>query len=169
MPIRILKLVLVGWISLLCLFYAAQNVANLDAAYAAVAYVFSMQDHAIYPNAFGPAITHPALIWAGLIIIIAMEFAAGLLAAKGAWDLWKARFADSTTFQTAKTYALVGTGLAVMVWLGLFSVIGGAYFQMWQTEAGTSSLTGSFWYLGKAAFVLIFVNMRDDLPVNVRG
>ncbi len=169
MPVRILKLVLVGWISLLCLFYAAQNLANLDQAYASVAYVFSMQDHIAYPNAFGPAVTNPVLIWTALIVIIAMEFAAGLLAAKGVWDLWRARFADEVTFQVAKTYALVGTGLAVVVWLGLFSVVGGAYFQMWQTEMGSGSLAGSFWYLGKAAFVLIFVNMRDDLPVAVRG
>ena len=162
MPVRVLKAVFAAWISLLCVFYAAQNVANLDAAHAAVAYVFSMQDHAIYGASFGPSVTHPALVWTALVIIIALEFAAGLCAARGAWDLWRARRADARTYHAAKTYALVGAGLGLFVWFGLFSVVGGAYFQMWQTGAGGASLTGAFQYLGMNAFVLIFINMRDD-------
>ncbi len=42
MAIRLLKICFVASISLLCLFYAAQNVANLDACYQAFAYVMGL-------------------------------------------------------------------------------------------------------------------------------
>lgn len=161
MPVRILKIILVAWIALLCLVYATQNIANLDQAYAAVQYVFSMDEHVVYPGAFGPAITHPLLIGFALAVIIALEYTAGVLAAKGAWDLWRAR-QSAADFNAAKTFAILGAGTAMIVWLGLFSVIGGAYFQMWQTAAGAASLEGAFQFLGMSAFVLLFVNMKDD-------
>jgi hypothetical protein len=53
MAIRYLKITLVVIISLLCLVYASQNVANLDAAYQAFAYVTGMADHTVYLSTFG--------------------------------------------------------------------------------------------------------------------
>ena len=161
MAIRYLKIVLLVFISLFCLMYAAQNISNLDAAYQAVAYVLRMDDHAVYTTAFGPAIHSPALAWLALALIIATELAAGIATAKGCWDLWTARTATAATFNASKTWALVGCGLGLVVWLGFFSVIGGAYFQMWQTQAGALSLGGAFQYLGICAFVLLFVNAPD--------
>ena len=49
----------------------------------------------------------------------------------------------------------------MVVWFGLFGVIGGAYFQMWQTEIGALSLEGAFQYAGMSGIVLLFVNMAD--------
>ena len=83
MAIRHLKIVFVAFISLLCLFYAAQNVANLDACYQVFAYVLGAVDHEVYPDSFFPAIQSPALIWLVLVVVVALEFTAGLLAAKG--------------------------------------------------------------------------------------
>lgn len=161
MAVRILKTVLVGWISLLCLLYAAQNVANLEQAHGAIAYVLSLEGHEVYPASFLPAVTQPALVWFVTIFIITLEFAAGGLAAKGTWDLWRAR-RSAEAFNRSKTWAILGAGMAVFVWLGLFSVIGGAAFQMWQTQLGAGSLEGAFQYLSMSAFVLLFVNMKDD-------
>lgn len=161
MPIRYLKIVLVVFVSLLCLLYAAQNVVNLRAAYGFVYAVFSMADHGVYPASLGPAITSPALVWLALAVIIALEFAAGLLAARGAWDLWAARHAPAEVFNGAKTWALLGCGLGVVVWFGLFTTLGGAWFQMWQTELGSGSLQGAFQYTMQIGLVLLFVNMAD--------
>jgi predicted small integral membrane protein len=41
-------------------------------------------------------------------------------------------------------------------------VIGGAWFQMWQTQAGGGAWSGSFIYMGSSAFVMIFLNMKDQ-------
>lgn len=87
MTIRLLKIVLVATISLLCLSYAAQNVVYLEACYQAFTYVLGQADHSVYPESIVPAIQSSLLIWLALATVVSLEFAAGLLAAKGAWDL----------------------------------------------------------------------------------
>ncbi|MGA7965179.1 MAG: DUF2165 family protein [Gammaproteobacteria bacterium] len=162
MPVRYLKMVFVFFEALLCLFYATQNMANLHAAYGAVAYTTTMQGHALYPHAFGPGYGAPFLVGLTLAVIIFFEYLAGLLSAKGLWDLWKNRTAPVDVFNKAKGFALFGAGTAIFVWFGLFSVVGGAYFQMWQTQPGWTSLQGAFTYAVFSAIVLFFVNMKDD-------
>lgn len=162
MTTRYLKIVFVALISLLCLFYAGQNVANLDSCYQAFAYVLSRTDHQVYPASIFPAIESPVLIWLVLTVVVALEFLAGLFAAKGAWDLWDARKAPAATFNTSKTYALLGCGIGVVVWLGLFGVFGGALFQMWQTEIGGGSLADAFKFSTSCALVFLIVNTADD-------
>jgi predicted small integral membrane protein len=161
MAIRLLKVALSALIALLCLMYAVQNLVNLDAAFGAVGYVLGMSDHAVYPASFGPAVTHPTLVGAALTMIVALEFGAGLLAAWGGIDLWRARRAKATVFDAAKTRALLGCGVGLFVWLGLFSVVGGAYFQMWQTQIGAGSLNNAFQYIGMCGLALIFINMPE--------
>ena len=159
MAIRTLKAVLVGFVALMCLMYALQNMVNLDSAYVFVKTMVTREGQVLYPETFGFAIHAPWLIWTILWIIIGSEITAGLVSAKGAWDLWTARTGGE--FEQAKTWAIVGAGLALVVWFGYFTVIGGAYLQMWQTEAGANSLQGAFQISISSGLVLLFVNMRD--------
>lgn len=162
MAIRYLKIIFVASISLLCLFYAAQNVANLDACYQAFAYVMGAVDHEVYPDSIFPVIQSPALIWLMLVLVVALEFVAGLLAAKGAWDLWAARKAPAADFNGAKTFALIGCGVGIVVWLGLFEVFGGALMQMWQTEIGGGSMDNAFQFFVACALIFLIVKGVDD-------
>lgn len=162
MNIRLLKIILVEFIALLCLFYATQNVVNLESVYAVVGAVMSMEGHEYYPRSFGPAITSTALVIATSWLIILLEFTAGILAAWGGWDLWKERKSDAFVFNAAKKRALLGAGTGVIVWLGLFGAIGGAYFQMWQTELGSMSLEGALQFTMMCGLVLLFVNQPDE-------
>lgn len=162
MAIRYLKVVFVALVSLLCLFYAGQNVANLDSCYQAFAYVLGGVDHQIYPRSFFPSIQSGALVWLVLAVVVSLEFLGGLLAAKGAWDLWTARKAPAATFNSRKTFALLGCGVGIFVWLGLFAVFGGALFQMWQTEIGEGSLADAFQFFSACAFVFLIVNSTDE-------
>lgn len=162
MNIRTLKIVLVLCVALLCLLYAAQNVVNLGAAKAVVGAVMSMEGHEYYPESLGPAISHPFLVGAVTWLIIVLEFAAGIFSAWGAWDLWKERKADAFVFNASKKRALLGAGIGVFVWLGLFGAIGGAYFQMWQTELGAQSLEGAFQFTLMCGLVLLFVNQPEE-------
>jgi predicted small integral membrane protein len=162
MAIRYLKIIFVAFISLLCLFYAAQNVANLEACYQAFAYVIGAVDHQVYPDSIFPAVQNPAVIWLVLVIVVSLEFAAGLLAAKGTWDLLAARNASAADFNGAKTYALLGCGLGIVVWLGLFGVFGGALFQMWQTQIGGGSLDDAFQFFVACALIFMIVKGVDD-------
>jgi predicted small integral membrane protein len=164
MSIRLLKIGLVICIGLQALLYALQNIVNLDAAYGAVAYVFSMADHAAYAAHVGPPVTWAPLIWVSLLAIIVGETLVGLLCFRGAWDMWRAREAAPGPFARATRYAVLGCGLALVVWIGLFMALGGAYFQMWQTEVGIASLEGAFMYAVSSAVVLIFVNQPEAPP-----
>ncbi len=159
---RWIKILLAAFVAMMCVFYALQNIVNLQAAYGFVAYVAGMADHAAYPAHFGPPITASALVWAMLWIIIGLELLAGALAAKGAFDLFTARAATADEFQAAKQSAIAGCGVAVLVWFGLFGAIAGAYFQMWQTEAGNNALQGSFWYSMQAGLAWLLIAARDE-------
>ena len=159
--IRHLKICLVSFVALFCLMYAGQNLVNLHAAFNFVADIVSMGNQVVYPASFGPAVDSPTLVWVMLFIIIALQITAGLLAARGAIDLWVARQAEATEFNSAKTFAVLGCGIAVVVWFGLICTIGGAYFQMWQTEFGSAALQGAFQYAVLNGIVLIFINMAD--------
>ncbi len=162
MAIRYLKIVFVAFISLLCLFYAAQNVANLDACYQAFVYVMGMVYHQVYPDSIFPAVQNPVLLWLVVILVVGFEFTAGFIAAKGAWDLWCVRNAPAADFNGAKTYALVGCGLGIVVWLGFFAVFGSAAYQMWQTEIGEGSMDGAFQFFAACALIFLIVNSADD-------
>jgi predicted small integral membrane protein len=165
MSVRLLKVILVFCVGAQALFYAIQNVVNLDAAYAAVAYVLSMGDHAVYPQHFAPAVTWSPLVWAALAVVIVGETLAGVLCGYGTVTMWLARRGSADAFRHASQPALLGCGIGVVVWLGLFMAVGGAWFQMWQTEGGRHSLEGAFMYAVSSAVVLLFVNQHES-PVS---
>lgn len=162
MAVRFLKVVFVALISLLCLFYGIQNVVNLEACYQAFAYVLGAVDHQVYADQVIPAIQSPIIIWLALAAVVGLEFTAGAVAAKGTWDLWMARKAPAGVFNSAKTYALIGCGLGMVIWLGLFSVFGGALLMMWQTDVGRGSLENSYQFFGACAFIFLIVSAADD-------
>ena len=121
-----------------------------------------MADHVAYPNHFGPAITSPALVWIMLFIIIGGELLAGVLAARGALSMWGARKADAETFNASKTHAYAACGIAILVWFGIFSAFGGAYFQMWQTAAGETPLMHASTFSIQFAALWVVLALKDD-------
>jgi len=136
---RYLKIALTLAVGLQALFWFGTNLLNWEAAHGAVGYVLSQQDHLGYPNHLVPAITSPLIITVVLLTILAGEAAAGALALLGVYRMWRARKASSEIFATAKRHAVLGSGIAVLVWFLLFAVLGGALYQMGQAE-GTSGL-----------------------------
>jgi len=162
MALRYIKISLTIFIALFGLLSAGQNLVNLDAAFFALASVMGMEGHTIYTNHLGPAMASPALVWLGLAGIILGELMVGVLAAKGAWDMWQARAGKGEAFNAAKKFTVMGAGLALVVWFGLFTVIGGAYFLMWQTSLGAGSLANAFQFVGTIGVTLFFIHLKDE-------
>ena len=158
---RHIKIVLAAFASLFCLFYALQNIVNLGAAEWFVGSMTAMEGHEAYPNSIAFAIKSPILVKAMLWIIILLELAAGLLAGKGAIDMFGKRNASSDEFNGAKTYALAGTGLAVIIWFGIFGAFGGAFFQMWQVEAGLNALRDASFFALQHGMVWLIIRSDD--------
>jgi predicted small integral membrane protein len=161
MTIRLLKILLVVCVSLNGLIYAVNNLVNWDAGVGAVGAILSMAGHAVYADAFAPPITSPVLHKFAFLVIIGGEFAVAILAGKGAFDLWSARSAPAAAFNEAKTWALLGCGMAILVWFGLFHVLGGAWFQMWQTDLGQGSLKDAFSFAALSGLVLLYLNQPE--------
>ena len=159
--IRYFKVSLAAFVALFCLIYALQNLVNLQPAYGFVALMVGMRGHVAYPEHVGPSVHSPIIIWMMLWTIITLELIAGLLAVKGTFDLWTARNKSADDFNNAKKFAILGCGIGVIIWFGIFSAVGGAYFQMWQTEAGKGALDGAFQYAVLMGGVLLLINATD--------
>ena len=160
--IRLLKMLLTLFVGLMCIIYALQNIFNLGAAFWFVETIAGMANHEAYPNSFGPAVTSPVLVWIILWIIIASELAAGAFAIKGFLDMWGARNADADTFNNAKKFGVVGALFGVLIWFGYFHAIGGAYFQMWQVEAGNNALGNAGQFAIMLGVIAVLLLQKDD-------
>lgn len=161
MAIRYLKIILVLFVGLQALLYVAANTANWSAGVGAVGYVLSMEGHEIYGTHIFPPVTHPALVTIAYLLILTGESLVGVLSLKGAWELWNARKASADVFNASKAFALLGTGMAMVVWFGGFIVIGGALFQMWQTEIGAGSFDDAFVFAATGGLVMLIVSRPD--------
>lgn len=158
---RYIKIALAAFASLFCLFYGIQNIANLGPAEWFVGTMTAMDGHEAYPSTFAFAVKSPVLVKVMLWIIILLELAAGLLAGKGAIDLFAKRNASSEDFNAAKSFALAGTGLAVIVWFGIFGAFGGAFFQMWQVDAGLNALRDASFFALQHGVVWLMIRAED--------
>ena len=157
---RYLKIAFVAALGAMALLYVIHNIMNIEQAYGAVGYVLGLENNAIFDANILPAISGPAvqaLAW----VIFLFEIATGVVCLVGAWKLWQARGADAAGFEAAKPTAKLGAGLAVIVWFGFFGAIGGAGYQMWQSEIGSGSLADAFKFSVWGLLVLIYLGQRE--------
>ena len=162
MEIRILKIVLILFVGLMALFFAAANITNWDPGLETVAYVLSMEGHDYYSNRIFPPIINPVLVTITFLAIIVGESLVGVLSLKGAWDLWRKRKVSGDEFDSAKKLAILGCGMAMVVWFGGFMVLGGGLFQMWQSEIGAGSFRDSFTVAVTSGIIMLFLITPDS-------
>jgi len=158
---RYVKIALAAFAALFCAFYALQNMANLESAQWFVGTMTAMEGHEAYPDTFAFSVESPLVVNVMLWTIILLELLAGLLAGKGAVDLFLSRKGSSADFNAAKSYALAGTGLAVVLWFGVFGAFGGAFFQMWQVEAGVNAMRDASLYALQHGAVWLMIRADD--------
>ena len=144
--------------ALLC---AGDNVFDYGANFDFVRHVLSMDTTFHDPLIMGRAIAAPALWHAGYWLIIAGEALTGVLFALGAWAMWQARHAPASTFQRAKHWSIAGALTGFLVWFFGFMVIGGEWFEMWQSSQWNGQEAAFRFYLTILA-VLIFVMQKDE-------
>ena len=159
--IRWLKIALAASVSAFCVFYAVHNIVNHGQAMWFVQTMVSMQGHEAYPDSIIPAVRSPIIVGVMLWIIILLEITAGYLAGKGAVDMFVARKANADTFNAAKTNALAGTMIGVLIWFGIFSAVGGALFQMWQTEVGQGALANASTFSIQLGVIWMILRSND--------
>jgi predicted small integral membrane protein len=157
MAIRYSKILLVLFVGLQGWLYVAGNLANWEQGLAAISYVIGMHGHAVYPIHIFPPLTGTGWAVLAFLVILCGEFSVGALSLWGCWKLWTQRKANPAAFHAAKTPAMLGAAMGLVVWFGFFVVIGGALFQMWQTQVGEGSFRGAFIYAITSGMVLLFL------------
>ncbi|MBT8054157.1 MAG: DUF2165 family protein [Xanthomonadales bacterium] len=158
---RYLKIFAALFIGLIGFLAFLNNLFNILSAQSFVAAVISAPEQPYY-EIIGPTFAAGWQGWLGLLVIMAGELAAGVLGIIGAVKLFGTRSAVSSEFQNAKTFAIAGGAIGVLVWYGFFIVLGEMYFNMWQTDIGLGSVNGAFRYGTVCAVLMFFISLRDD-------
>jgi predicted small integral membrane protein len=162
--VRLAKIAMVASLAAFALLVAFDNVIDYGTNYLFVQHVLSMDTTFPDSTLRWRAITSPALWQAGYALIIAGEAATGLCFAAGTIALLRALRADAGAFQRAKRLALAGASMGFLVWFLGFMVVGGEWFQMWQSGTWNGQQAAFRFYLTLLA-VAIFVNQPDaELP-----
>lgn len=164
MRIRYVKILLVVVAALQALIAGLTKLSNLDAAKASVATMFGAHDGALATMVAGaPEATSVAVMtW----MIILLEAGAGALGLVGAVRMTMSHDGTVAAFEASKRIAIIAMGLMLLTWLGLFQTIGGAFFQMGQSDVGRSILADNFLYAMTSGLVLLIVAQPEPPHVD---
>ncbi|MGH7115337.1 MAG: DUF2165 family protein [Stellaceae bacterium] len=157
---RITKIAMVGSLAIFALLVAFDNLADYGTNFEFVCHVLSM-DTTHQGNALiYRRVTSPALWRAAYGLIIAGEGLTGLSLGLAVLALLRQLRATAARFNRGKRFVFVGAALGFLVWFFGFMVVGGEWFQMWQSAAWNGQQPAFRFYLTVLA-VLIFVNQPD--------
>ena len=158
--IRIVKIVMVGCLALFAALVSFDNLTDYETNYAFVRHVLSM-DTTMPGNALRyRSVTSPSMWQAGYALIIAGEGVTALAFAGAAAVLLRRLRAEAVLFNRAKGLTAIAAGLGFLVWFFGFMVVGGEWFQMWQSPQWNGQEAAFRFYVTILA-VLIFVMQKD--------
>ena len=161
MTIRLVKTAMVASCALLPLLAAFNNLVDYDSNYTFVRHTLSMDTtfpgNALKVRAIDSAVVATIAYW----LIIAAEALTGLLLALGSLRLALALQAPAADFNAAKSIAVLGFGLAFLLWFTGFMVIGGEWLAMWQSK-DWNAIPSAFRFVVIVTMVLIFLFQRDE-------
>jgi len=161
MIVRMTKALLVFMVGVFALLVGIDNIIDYDTNFTFVQHVMSMDT--TFPNSAlrWRAITNPTLHDVGYAFIIALELVTGILCFWGARRLWSARRAPAAYFNASKDLAVAGLICGFALWFLGFMVIGGEWFQMWQSQTWNGQ-QAAFRIVLCIGVILIFLNQKDD-------
>lgn len=157
---RLTKAALSATLAAFALLVAADNLLDYDANYASVQHVLSMDTTFPGSPLAWRAIRDPVWWQAGYALIITGEAATGLLFLVGGVQLLRHCRAPAHRFEVAKAWCVAGAAAGLAVWVLGFLVIGGEWFQMWQSLHWNGQ-EAAFRFAMIILAVLIFINQPD--------
>jgi predicted small integral membrane protein len=160
MVARLSKILLVLFVGLILLLVGIDNIIDYQTNFVFVQHVMTMDTVSPGTTLTWRAVSQPALHHAAFAFIIAAELVSGGLCAAGAWRLWEALGADAARFNAMKDTAITGLVCGFVLYFFGFLVIGGEWFQMWQSQTWNAQAS-AFRFLASIGLVLIFLNQRD--------
>jgi predicted small integral membrane protein len=158
--VRLAKAILCVLLGLFGLLVAVDNVIDYGTNYAFVQHVFSMDTTFPGNGLMGRAITDPAVWRLGYGAIVVGEALTGLCFLGGALALLVELRGPPAQFARAKTWTVVGGTVGFLVWFLGFTVIGGEWFQMWQSQTWNGQQS-AFRIAMTILAVVIFITQRE--------
>ena len=159
--VRFAKIALVAAGGLFCLLAGYNNIVDYDSNFMFVQHVLTMDttfpDNAVRSSR---AITDPQLHRIAYWLIIAAELGVGLLCLAGAVRLLMVLNAPAAQFNGAKTIATLGLAAGMLFWFFGFIVVGGEWFQMWQSQIWNGQ-DAAFRFVAMLGLFLVFLSLED--------
>lgn len=159
--VRLAKIALVAAAGMFCLLVGYNNIVDYGSNYMFVQHVLSMDttfpDNAVRSSR---AILDPQLYRLAYWLIIAAELATGLLCLAGAIRLLMVVKAPANQFNGAKSTAILGLAAGMLFWFFGFIVVGGEWFQMWQSQIWNGQ-EAAFRFVASLGLFLVFVSLED--------
>jgi predicted small integral membrane protein len=157
---RIAKIVMIASLALFAFVVTFDNITDYDTNFDFVRHVLSMDT--IFPGStlLYRSMISPALWNFAYWLIILGEGITSLVLGIAAVALLAHLRSDGARFNRAKRFVFIGATLGFLVWFSGFMVVGGEWFQMWQSQKWNGQ-QGAFRFYLTILAVLIFVNQED--------
>ena len=160
--VRIMKISLIVTVALWGFFGALGNILDWNQALGAVAAVTSMATFEGGAESW-QATTNPMIMWLGALFIMLSKLSTGIMCGVGSARMWQVRGGNVADFTAAKSIALAGCAVAVVMLFGGFLVIAESWFELWRTQGTIRlALTDAFRYAGMITLIAIFVATTND-------
>ena len=158
--LRLAKIALVAAVALYLLLVTFNNVTDYGSNHAFVAHVLAMDTTFESNQLRWRAIESPPFHHVAYVAIIIWEGLAALVCGAGAVRLWLARREPAGRFAAAKSLAVLGLTLSLLLWFVAFLTIGGEWFAMWQSRIWNGQ-EAAFRMFACTALVLLLLALED--------
>ena len=162
LALRLTKIGMAGSLAAFAFLVTFNNITDYGSNYGFVQHVLSMDTTFPDSTLRWRAITNPTLWNAGYLLIILGEALTCAAYSIGTVALLRQLRASGATFNRAKQFVFIATGLGFLVWFFGFMVVGGEWFAMWQSKTWNGQEAAFRFYVAiQGAGVFIALDDRD--------
>lgn len=158
---RLAKAISVAAIGLMAALIVIGNTTDYYTNYHFVEHVMKMDSTFPDNHMHYRSIDDPVFYHAGYIFIIVMELLMAICCLKGSWLLFKNLKSDAALFHASKNWAVAGILIGIIIWFLGFEVVGGEWFEMWQSPAW-NGLAAAERIVSFLVLVLILLHLKDE-------
>ncbi|HAN29372.1 MAG TPA: hypothetical protein DCP75_16940 [Haliea salexigens] len=159
--LRSLKIATAAFVALLGLLHVVGNLANLEAAMGFVGVVTAGGEQPFY-RLFGPPAMSGILHGLALALILLGELTVAGLALAAVLMMLRSRSAEPHLFAVATRPAVAACAVGMLLWFGIFIIVGEGYFMLWQSEAGAGPIAGAMRYGTVCGMFMLFLLLAPD-------
>jgi predicted small integral membrane protein len=160
--LRAAKIALVFAVAIYYSFVVFNNLTDYNSNYEFVRHTLTMDT--TFPGNHGMwrAIDAPAAHTAFYVAIIAWEALTMALCWWGGFRLLKARRSTAAEFERAKSVAVAGLTLSLLMWLVAFLAVGAEWFLMWQSATGNGQMAAFRMFTVVGIVLLLLAQPESD-------